>query len=100
MGKAEQRQIQTGVAARVRDRTASTERHDALLSQVARHRRDREEHLRHADAAAKGIRAAAGMALLDNDPPTDEQIARAAGWTVQDVVELRADLNAQPPDPS
>jgi hypothetical protein len=100
MGQAEQRQVRTGVAARVREQTASSERHAALLSQVTRKRRERDEHLRHAAAADGGIRAAAGMAILDADPPPDEAVAAAAGWPVGDVEQLRRDLNALPPEPA
>lgn len=98
MGQLEQRQVRTGVAARVREQTASAERHAGLLSQVTKKRRERDEHLRHAKGSEHGIRAAAGMAILDADPPPDEAIAAAAGWTVGDVERLRADLSAPPPD--
>lgn len=100
MGQAEQRQVRTGVAARVREQTAQSERHAGLLAPVRRKRGERDELLRQADASAGGVRAAAGMAILDADPPSDEAVAAAAGWTVEQVQELRAALNAQPPDPA
>jgi hypothetical protein len=98
MGQLEQRQAKAGVAARVREQTAAAERHAGLLGPVSRKRREKDEHLRHAAGAESGIRAAAGMAILDADPPTDEAVAAAAGWTVEQVRELRVELNAVRPD--
>jgi hypothetical protein len=98
MGQAGERQVRTGVAARVREQTTASERHDGLVAQVSRHRRERDEHLRRADSADGGIRAAVGMALLDADPPSDARIAAAAGWSVGQVEQLRADLLVARPD--
>jgi predicted transposase YdaD len=99
MGQAEQRQVRTGVAARVREQTASSERQGALLSQVRQRVHMRDELVRQLAGREKGLRAAVAVAIQDADAPSVEAVAAAAGWSVEQVQQLRADLNAVPPDP-
>jgi hypothetical protein len=84
------------VAARVREQTTRSEQHAGLLTQVGRRRREKDELLKRAAAVDVGIRAAVGMATLDADPPSDVHVAAAAGWSVEQVSELRAALIAAP----
>lgn len=98
MGQAEQRQVRTGVAARVREQTASSERQGALLSQVRQRVQLRDELVRQVAGREKGLRAAVAMAIQDADAPSDEAVAAAANGTVEDVEQLRLKLNAPPPD--
>ena len=62
--KAEQRQINTGIAAHAGETVARTERHTGRLAEVVRRRRERDDHRRRADAAEAGACAAAAMPLM------------------------------------
>ncbi|MDO9408313.1 hypothetical protein [Patulibacter sp.] len=92
MGGAEQRQVASGAAARVREQAERVRRLDGRLAEIRRHRVELDDARRFALGHESGLRAAVGLAVLDADPPTDEQIARAAGWSVGDVEAHRARL--------
>lgn len=82
----------SGAAARVREQAERIRRLDGRLAEIRRHRVELDDARRHARGHESGLRAAVGLAVLDVDPPSDEQIARAAGWSVDDVREHSARL--------
>lgn len=45
---------------------------------------------------SRALRCDVGLAILNPDPPSDAEVAKAAGWTEEDVVQLRAELKAPP----
>jgi hypothetical protein len=96
MGQAEQRQVASGAAARVREQAERARVLDGRLAEIRRHRVELDDARRHARGHESGLRAAVGLAVLDADPPTDEQIARAAGWTVGEVAAHRDRLRRGP----
>jgi hypothetical protein len=92
MGQAEQRQVRSGVADRVREAPERAATRDGRLGEIRRHRLELGDAERAVRGHQAGLRAAVGLAILARDPPTDQDVAQAAGWTVEQVEQLRADL--------
>jgi hypothetical protein len=98
MGQAEQRQVQTGVAERVRQQVTKDDAAAFRLGEIRRRRRELDDALRDVAGRERGLSADVGLTILGDDPPPDDVVAQAAGWTVEDVAALRARLLAPPAD--
>lgn len=99
MGQAEQRQVRTGVAARLAEERAVADVQSARLASIRERRRMLEEHDHRRVGLTKGLRAEVSLAILNADAPSDEAVAQAAGWSVGDVERLRDDLLRAHPGP-
>lgn len=92
MGQAEQRQVRSGVAGRVRRETETANIQKARLAAIRERRRTLDEHDRQRAGRLRALRADVALAILNPDPPSDEAVAAAAGWTLSDIAQLRDDL--------
>ena len=96
MGAAEQRQVRTGVAERVREETERRRLQGAYLSEIRQSRTNLEDHNLRTPGLKRHLRANVILAILHSDPPADEEVAREAGWTVGDVEQLRREVAERP----
>lgn len=98
MGTAEQRQAERSSHTAVQAATLErTRRYAGPLGHIRKYRdieTDREERLR---GASRGVRAAVGTVIQQPNPPSDAEILEAAGWTREQLAELRASLAVKHP---
>ncbi|WP_157260903.1 hypothetical protein [Patulibacter minatonensis] len=97
MGQAEQRQVRTGVADRVKREQQIRDMQDRRLWEIGQRVRALDEHDRRRAGLERALRCDVGLAILNADPPSDEEVAAKARWSVADVERLRQDIKDADP---